>query len=92
MRSQIPNPQGMTYSDETVRRFAGLKPAAKDFRIFWDNAYCVHDLTDTPDCLTSLFVACQETGALEMPIFLVLHLKSPLPAPVFRPFVRGEVH
>lgn len=57
------NPTGITFSDSVVRRFASLKPAARDFRVIWDNAYCVHDLYDTADKLTSIFKACREFGS-----------------------------
>lgn len=61
------NPSGCTYSDEVVRRMARLKPAAKDFRIYWDNAYCVHHLyPGKEDQLLEILSECEAAGNPDM--------------------------
>lgn len=56
------NPDGITYSDETVRRLASMRTGASDFRIMWDNAYCLHHLTDTPDRLLNIYEELRACG------------------------------
>jgi len=62
------NPTGIVYSEETVKRFARLKPAADDFRIYWDNAYAFHDLGANQKTIPNIIRLCEEAGNPNMPL------------------------
>ncbi len=73
------NPEGIVYSDETVLRFANLKPAAKDFRIFWDDAYCVHPLYEDCAEIPNLFHEAAKAGNPDMPYIFISTSKISFP-------------
>lgn len=60
------NPEGIIYSDETIARFANLKPAAPDFTIMWDNAYCVHEFEGDFVPFADILTLCREAGNPDM--------------------------
>ena len=73
------NPTGITYSPSIIKRIAAMKPAAKDFRLFWDNAYAVHDIYENGDVLIDILPECEACGNGNMPLIFTSTSKITYP-------------
>lgn len=73
------NPTGEIYSEKTVRRLAGMETKAKDFKIFWDHAYCVHHLTETQYTVLNILKECKAYGNASRPIIFASTSKITFP-------------